>query len=84
MSENRPEPGKVSEYTAINMLQYGLTMATLKKTNFKFKVDIPYEELASSCGISEYDAMEFIGSALRISVNMKWVEDSGEMEYSYE
>ncbi len=84
MSEQPPEISEVSEYSAVTMLHYGLTMATIKKTNFKFKLDIPYEQLAKSCGISEVDALQYLGSALRVTVSLKWVEDSQEMEYSYE
>jgi hypothetical protein len=84
MSENIQAPSQVSEYSAINLLHYGITMATTKKTNFSFKIDIPYEILAASCGISEHEAIQYLGSALRVDVKMKWVEDSDEMEYSYE
>jgi hypothetical protein len=84
MSEQASEISQVSEYSAVNMLHYGLTMATIKKQNFKFKLDIPYEVLAKSCGVSELDAIQYLGSALRVTVSLKWVEDSQEMEYSYE
>jgi hypothetical protein len=78
----RPSTAEVSEYSALNMLQYAITMATLKKTNYQFKVDIPYENLAISCGISEHDALQYLGSALRVSVSLKWDEDEEEMEIS--
>ena len=74
----------VSEYSALNMLHFGLTEATTKKTNFNFKVDIPYEALAASCGISKEEALEYLGSALRVEVSLKWVEDDQEMDYGYE
>lgn len=83
MSE-KDQTSQVSEYTALNMLNFGITEAVIKKTNFNFKVDIPYEALAKSCGLSEKEVEEFVGTALRVDVNLKWVEDDQEMDYGYE
>lgn len=82
MSENSTI--EVSEASALNMLNYCITMATLKKINYNFKVDLPYETLAQGVGISEKDAAKYLGTALRVTVKLEWVEDSEEMEYSHE
>lgn len=82
MSEQLPI--QVSEVSAINMLNYCMTMATLQKKNYKFKIDIPYELLAKANGVSEEEAGQFPESALRVTVSLDWAEDSEEMEYSYE
>lgn len=75
---------EISEASALNMLNYCITMATLKKINYNFKIDLPYETLAEGVGVSKKDAAKYFGTALRVMVKLEWVEDSEEMEYSHD
>jgi hypothetical protein len=69
---------EISEATAHTVLNYCLTMATRNKSNFKFKVQIPYHILAASSGVSEVESYSHVGTALELDVSMTWVENDSE------
>ncbi len=75
---------EVNESTLHNILNYYITMATRTPQNYKtvnFKVQISYEELAKTCGVSKAEAAKYFGTALMIETKLSWVEhDMDEVE----
>jgi hypothetical protein len=68
------EPIEVDESTVHSVLNYCLTMAVQKQKNFSSRMQVPYEVLAMSNGITKEEAIQHLGSALEISITLKWVE----------
>lgn len=75
---------EVTEATVHNILNYYLTMATREPQNYKsvvFTIQIPYEELAKTSGVTKAKASLYEGSALQIETKLSWVEhDTTEVE----